>query len=68
VDLDDDTGPGHFTLAEQIACVERELGLRKGLYPKWVQQEKLSQHKADREIACMSQVVRTLRALINDGK
>lgn len=51
------------TLAEQIAEVGRELGLRRGVYPKWIEAGKLSQALADRQIACLDAAYRTLKWL-----
>lgn len=48
------------TLDEQIACVEREIRMRERNYPRWVENGKLSQEKADREIELMKAVSRTL--------
>lgn len=49
------------TLQEQIAEIGRELGLRRGVYPKWVASGKLSQALADRQIALMEGILRTLK-------
>ena len=38
------------TLAEKIACVRREIGMRERVYPRWVQQGRLTQAKANRAI------------------
>lgn len=51
------------TLAEQRAEVGREIGLRRGVYPKFVQDGKLSQALADRQIACMEDAYATLKWL-----
>lgn len=50
-------------LASQIACVEREIGMRARVYPRWVADHKLTQAKADHEIAAMQAVLRTLEAI-----
>ena len=50
------------TLAEQIACVKREIGLRERVYPRWVATGRLTQRKADDEIAAMKAVLETLEA------
>jgi hypothetical protein len=50
-------------LAEQIAEVGRELGLRRNVYPKWIAAGKLSQALADRQIACMEAAYETLKWL-----
>lgn len=46
---------------EQLRCVTRELSMRKYVYPRLVTEGKMSQRKADEEIAAMSAVVDTLR-------
>ena len=45
-----------ITLAEQIACVDRELGMRKRVYPRWVANGKLNQAAADLEMRRMEAV------------
>lgn len=49
-------------LAKQIACVEREIGFRERVYPRWVAASKMKQDKADYEIAAMRAVLETLKA------
>jgi hypothetical protein len=51
------------TWADQLACVERELKLRRRLYPRRVEVGRLSQAKADQEIRDMEAVAETLRGL-----
>ena len=50
-----------ITLEEQIACVERELGFRLRLYPRWVATAKLTQAAADEEVERMRAVLLTLQ-------
>jgi hypothetical protein len=50
-------------LAEQIAEVGREIGLRRNVYPKWIESGKLSQALADRQIACLEATLNTLKWL-----
>lgn len=45
----------------QMASVERELGYRRRLYPKWVANGKITQKEADHELACMKAVLDTLQ-------
>lgn len=47
-------------IQEQLACAKRELELRRRVYPKWVSVKKMTQEKADAEIACMEAIVCTL--------
>lgn len=49
------------TTPEMIACAERELRMRRRVYPRWVQQERMSQTTADHEIACMQSILLTLQ-------
>ena len=50
-----------ITIEEQIACIERELGMRVKLYPRWVKSGKLTQAAADEELARMRAVLLTLQ-------
>jgi hypothetical protein len=52
-----------FGLSDQIKCVQREIRLREFVYPKWVSMKKVSQAKADLEIALMKSVLETLQKL-----
>lgn len=49
-----------FSLDEQISAVKREILMRTKLYPRWVFGKKMSQAKADQEIAVMRAVLETL--------
>ena len=55
------------TLLEQISCVEREIRMREKVYPKWVEQGRMKQDKADREIETMKEVLNTLTKLREKG-
>jgi len=48
-------------LADQIRCIEREISLRKRVYPQLIERAKMSQRKATDEIATMEAVLLTLR-------
>ena len=52
-----------MTLDEQIKAVEREIGMRARVYPAWVRGKRMSQEKADHEIAAMQAVLKTLQQL-----
>jgi hypothetical protein len=43
-----------------IRCTERELELRKHVYPRRVEAKKMTQEEADRELAYMRAVRQTL--------
>lgn len=49
------------TLAEQLDAVLRELAMRRNAYPRWVRDGKMTQAKADHEIACMEAVAATVQ-------
>jgi GH15 family glucan-1,4-alpha-glucosidase len=51
------------SLATQIESAKRELAMRRSAYPKWVQNGRLTQGKADHEIAAMQAIIATLEAL-----
>jgi len=38
-------------------CAKRELNKRKSFYPKWIEQGKMTQEKADFEIQGMQEIV-----------
>lgn len=42
-----------ITDADKLACVEREIKMREKVYNWYVEQGRMSQEKADREIAIM---------------
>ena len=52
-----------FTLAEQIAEVQREIALRKTCYQAWVRKGTLTAADAKRQIAVMREVLRTLQLI-----
>ena len=49
------------TIDEQIAEVEREVALRKRVYPKWVREKKLGQVQTNHRLANMEAVLATLK-------
>lgn len=57
-----------ITLDQQIACVAREIALRRNVYPKWAASGRMKQETADKELAGMEAVIETLKqAKDNDG-
>jgi len=48
-------------LDEQIACVEREIAMRRRVYARWVSERKMSPALADKQIALMEAVLDSLR-------
>lgn len=45
-----------FDETEKLKCLEREIAMRRRVYPKWIASGKLKQEKADREIAIMEAI------------
>jgi len=45
----------------QVQCVEREISMRLRVYPKWCEQKRMTQKKADQEIEAMRSVLETLK-------
>lgn len=54
-----------MTLGEQIKAVEREIGYRKRVYPKWVEAGRLNQIEANYQIEVMEAVLNSLVQLNN---
>lgn len=48
-------------LADQIACVRREIAMRQRVFPRWVHAGKMTQADSDREITTMIAVLATLQ-------
>ena len=46
-----------ITTTDKLACAKRELAMRNNVYPRWVQQNKMSAGKATHEIDCMRAIV-----------
>lgn len=55
-----------ITVAEQLKCVEREIGFRKRVYPKWVEAGKMAKIKAEHEIKVMESIKQTLILMPQD--
>lgn len=53
------------TLETQIACVRRELKMRKLSYPLWVMNGRMQQKTADHELSAMQSVLETLLKIDN---
>jgi hypothetical protein len=51
-------------LPDQLKCARRELGLRQRVYPRWVGAKRMTQFKADEELAAMTAIVKTLEGLV----
>lgn len=51
------------TLVEQLRCVEREIKMRERAYPRFVEQGRMTEQQAARELATMRDVAETLRGM-----
>jgi hypothetical protein len=57
-----------ITTADKLACAKRELAMRRNVYPRWIEQHKMSAGKAAHEIAAMQAIVWDYEdALIEDA-
>lgn len=54
---------GPPSMVDQIACVRREIAMRKNVYPKWVESGRLKDLEAKREMARMQAVHDSLERL-----
>lgn len=52
-----------FTAAEKLAAVEREIGLRRHVYARRVDEGRMSRKLADAQIAVMEAIAEDYRAL-----
>lgn len=46
----------------QVECVRREISMRERCYPRWVSEHRMTQRKADEELAAMRAVLATVEA------
>jgi hypothetical protein len=54
------TGDGReVSLADQIACVRREIAMRERVYPKWVSAGRMKAEAAKRELDAMRAILGT---------
>lgn len=51
-------------IAAQVESVRREIAMRRRVYPRWVQQERMTQKKADDELAAMEAVLAVRRGMM----
>lgn len=51
-----------FSHQELLACVQREIGLRERVYPRFIQSGKIKADKAEYELAAMRAVLEKLKA------
>jgi len=51
-----------FSAEQLAACAEREVKQRRRVYPRWVEDGRMSQAFADEQFAMMEQIAREYRA------
>ena len=51
-----------ITDIDKFNAAERELKMRRRVYPRWVEEGKLSEGRATHEIACMEAIAEDYRA------
>lgn len=56
------------SLEVQLKCAQRELAMRKNVYPQWITAGRMNKFKAEDEIAAMGAIVRTLQGLVDGRK
>lgn len=49
-----------ITIDQQITAAKREVGMRRRVYSRWVENGKMKQAEADHQIAAMEAIVVTL--------
>ena len=47
----------------QVKCLQREIAMRQRVYPRWVAAGRMTQAKADEEIATMRAALETVESL-----
>lgn len=52
-----------ITIEDEIQELEREVALRKRVYPRWTADGRLTKVKADRQIAVMESAVERLKGM-----
>ena len=50
-----------ITDQDKLACAEREVKMRRRVYPRWIAAGKMTQAKADHEIAVMESIAEDYR-------
>ena len=51
----------NYSIDDMIKCIEREIGMRMRVYPRWVEQNKMTQEKALNEINTMQAILEQLK-------
>jgi hypothetical protein len=54
------------TTEDKLLCAERELKLRERLYPRWIDEGRISEGKAELELAIMRRIVADYAHLVEE--
>jgi hypothetical protein len=65
--FDVNAAPIKFTDERKLECVERELKQRAHVYPRLVQEKRMSEERSREEIACMNAIADDYRERIARG-
>jgi hypothetical protein len=57
-----------MTCAEKLACIRRELAMRQKVYPRWIEQGRMTAAKAAAEIATMRAIAEDYEILAADER
>lgn len=57
-----------ITAQDKYACAEREVKMRRKVYPRWVADGRMKQEQADREIAIMESIAMDYSAVARAEK
>lgn len=49
------------TIEDMVECAERELGMRRRVYPGWIEKGRMKQAEADYQIETMAEIVAYLK-------
>jgi hypothetical protein len=63
--MSDDLLTATITDRDKLRCIERELAMRRSLYPKWVGSGKMTAAVAERETAIMAAIAEDYRVRLN---
>jgi hypothetical protein len=53
-----------ITAQEKLDCARRELAMRRRVYPRWVENQRMSQKQSEKEIAIMEAIVADYEAAV----
>jgi len=57
-----------ITIDQQIAEVKREIGMRERVYPRFIEQKRITQAQADERITILQSVLETLERIRDEQR